>query len=189
MAKIYTKTGDRGETGLFGGPRVPKDDLRIEAYGTVDELNSMLGVIRSGNPPEAIDQLICRIQNELFDVGAELATPDAANRGIQGIGEDQIAAIEAEIDRYDAQLPPLQRFILPGGIVSAAQLHLARTICRRAERQVVSLTRRDESQISTPILVYLNRLSDLLFVLARAVNWLDGTPDVPWQAGGRAAGG
>ena len=140
--KIYTKTGDRGDTGLFGGPRVDKDDARIEAYGTVDELNSVLGMVRatSGLPAD-IDALANRIQNELFALGAQLATPDPAAHHTAMIGAAQITALEAAIDHYEAGLEPLAQFILPGGTVAAAALHFARTVCRRAERRVVALSR------------------------------------------------
>jgi cob(I)alamin adenosyltransferase len=178
--KIYTKTGDRGETGLYGGGRVRKDAPRIEAYGTVDELNAVLGMARAEPLPAEIDGLLARVQNELFDVGAELATLDPAARGPQ-IGEPQIAGLEQEIDRFEAHLPPLKQFILPGGTRAAAALHLARTVCRRAERRVLTAAAIDEAPISAQIVVYLNRLSDLLFVLARAANQAAGQPDVAWQ--------
>ncbi len=140
--KIYTKTGDDGGTGLFGGPRVGKDDPRIEAYGTVDELNSLLGWARAVGLPADIDDCIMRIQNELFAVGAELATPDPAAHGTDWTGPEQIAALEQAIDRLEAPLAPLRQFILPGGTPAAAALHVARTVCRRAERRVVTLSHR-----------------------------------------------
>jgi cob(I)alamin adenosyltransferase len=177
--KIYTKTGDRGETGLFGGPRVRKDHPRIEAYGTVDELNAVLGKVRSGALPTDIDTLLAIIQNELFDLGAELATPDPAKHGTNLLGSVQIAALESAIDRYEATLEPLKQFILPGGASEAADLHLARTVCRRAERHLISLGASEP--ISGDLVIYLNRLSDLLFVLARVANHLAGQKDVPWQ--------
>jgi cob(I)alamin adenosyltransferase len=187
--KIYTKTGDDGETGLFGGPRVRKDDLRIEAYGTVDELNAVIGLARSHstaavgqeNLPTEIDSLLADIQHALFDLGSQLATPDPKSRGTNFVSDKQIESLEQAIDRFDSQLPPLKNFILPGGTSAAAWLHLARTVCRRAERYVVTLTHRDAEKIEPQILIYLNRLSDLLFVLARAVNQFAGQPDVPWQ--------
>lgn len=178
--KIYTKTGDDGETGLFAGPRVRKDDLRIEAYGEVDELNSVLGIVRGATPPADIDQLLDRIQNELFAVGAELATPDPAAHGTRLIGEPHIAALETAIDRHEATLPLLRQFILPGGTRAASALHLARTVCRRAERRVVALRHQPHVTVSNDLVVYLNRLSDLLFVLARAANAAENRPDVPW---------
>jgi len=179
--KIYTKTGDAGDTGLFGGPRVAKDALRIEAYGTVDELNSVLGMARTHSLDEETDELVRRIQNELFNLGAQLATPDPAMHGTHLVGAAQIAALEAAIDRYEATLEPLKQFILPGGLPAAATLHFARTVCRRAERRLVTLMSDPAEQVSVDLLVYLNRLSDLLFVVARAVNHRAGTPDVPWQ--------
>jgi cob(I)alamin adenosyltransferase len=177
--KIYTKTGDDGETGVFGGPRVRKDAIRIEAYGTVDELNAVLGCVRCEELPREVDALVERIQNELFDLGAELATPDPAKFGLSIVGPEQIAELEAEIDRYEAHLPPLKQFILPGGTRGASQIHLARTVCRRAERRVVTLA--SAEAISPHLVVYLNRLSDLLFVLGRAVNQAAGVVDVPWK--------
>ncbi|HYU89314.1 MAG TPA: cob(I)yrinic acid a,c-diamide adenosyltransferase, partial [Gemmatimonadales bacterium] len=167
--KIYTKTGDGGETGLFGGGRIPKDSLRVAAYGEVDELNAALGLARALEPPEFVDALVQRIQRDLFTIGAELATPDpdklhkALSRTSAAIGESDIAALEDAIDGHQSRLEPLKNFILPGGAPKAAALHLARTVCRRAERAVVALSRHE--QISPAILRYLNRLSDLLFVL------------------------
>ena len=175
---IYTRSGDRGETGLFAGPRVAKDAPRIEVCGTVDELNAGLGLARAEPLPEAVDRLIERLQGELFEVGAELATPDPDAHGHRTIGQAQVEKIEAEIDRYQASLPPLEGFILPGGTRAAAALHLARAICRRAERRLVSLVRQDDQQVSAVLLAYLNRLGDLLFVLARAVNAQAGQTDV-----------
>jgi cob(I)alamin adenosyltransferase len=181
MSKIYTKTGDQGETGLFGGPRVSKDAPRIEAYGTVDELNSALGLVRTQKLDAAIDALVGRIQNELFALGAQLATPDPAAHNTAMIGPAQIAALEAAIDRHEAGLAPLKTFILPGGTPAGAHLHFARTVCRRAERRLVTLVRESAEPVSNDAVVYLNRLSDLLFVLARAVNHAAGTGDVLWQ--------
>lgn len=179
--KIYTKTGDDGETGLFGGPRVSKDSPRIEAYGTVDELNSVLGVVRAQLAAGDVDALLCQIQNDLFALGAQLATPDPAAHQTALVGARQIAALESAIDRYEEQLEPLKQFVLPGGTPAAANLHLARTVCRRAERRVVTLVRESSEPIAAEVVVYLNRLSDLLFVLARAVNRTAGRADVPWQ--------
>src|SRR4051812_12281799 len=172
--KIYTKTGDDGETGLFGGPRVGKDHPRIEAYGTVDELNAVLGLVRTASPPAEIDSLLARVQNELFDLGAELATPDPKSRGTNLIDSERIQALEAAIDQFEIGLEPLKTFILPGGTSAAAWLHLARTVCRRAERLVVALSRDSHENVSNATVIYLNRLSDLLFVLARAANHLAG---------------
>lgn len=179
--KIYTKTGDAGETGLFAGPRVAKDDPRIEAYGTVDELNALLGSCRSTTPPVEIDSELARIQHELFVVGAELATPDPSKLGMPLIGTTHIIALEQAIDRFETSLASLTRFILPGGTAAAAALHLARTVCRRAERRVISLARTAPSPISPHLVVYLNRLGDLLFVLARSANASSGRSDVPWE--------
>jgi cob(I)alamin adenosyltransferase len=179
--KIYTKTGDRGETGLFAGPRVRKDDLRIEAYGAVDELNSALGVVRAEQPPSDIDSLLQRIQNELFAVGAELATPDPAAHGTALIQASHVEALELAIDRFEKGLAPLRQFILPGGTKAAAALHMSRTVCRRAERRLVTLIDTPNCQISEHILRYLNRLGDLLFVLARAANADAGHGDIAWQ--------
>ncbi len=177
--KIYTKTGDTGETGLFGGPRVRKDVPRIEAYGAVDELNALLGLARAESLPVEIDDLLADVQNELFDLGAELATPDPAAMGIVGLGPKHVAKLEAAIDRHEATLPALKQFILPGGVRGAAALHVARTVCRRAERRVIALASLE--RISPQLVVYLNRLSDLLFVLTRAVNQSAGQADVPWK--------
>ncbi len=179
--KIYTKTGDDGETGLFAGPRVKKDDPRIEAYGTVDELNSVLGLVRCEKPPTEIDQLLARVQNELFDLGAELATPDPKSRGTNLVSAQHIDALEKAIDKFDTDLSPLKTFILPGGTKPAAWLHLARTVCRRAERRVVTLGDEPNANLSPLAVIYLNRLSDLLFVLARAANQLAGIDDVKWE--------
>lgn len=179
--KIYTKTGDGGETGLFAGPRVPKDHPRIAAYGEVDELNTVLGLVRAESPPAEIDELLGRIQNELFSVGAELATPNPAAHGTNLIGDSQIEALEQAIDRFEERLEPLRQFILPGGTKTAAALHLARAVCRRAERHVVALAREPQTPVSLTVLRYLNRLSDFLFVIARAANSASGRPDVPWK--------
>jgi cob(I)alamin adenosyltransferase len=179
--KIYTKTGDEGETGLFGGPRTSKDAPRIEAYGTVDELNSVLGMVRAQLASGEIHELVRRIQNELFELGAQLATPDPAAHQTALVGPRQIAALESAIDRYEAGLEPLKQFILPGGTPAAAGLHLARAVCRRAERRVVTLVRESSAPVAGDTIVYLNRLSDLLFVLARAVNRQAGRDDEPWQ--------
>jgi cob(I)alamin adenosyltransferase len=179
--KIYTKTGDDGTTGLLGAGRVAKDDPRIESYGTIDELNATLGMVRAvdGLDPE-FDALIAQLQNDLFVVGAALADPDPNGRFHNAVAEGYASRLEAEIDRLESTLPPLTRFILPGGSAAAAQLHLARTICRRAERHVVRLNRDPVADVPLLLVVYLNRLSDLLFVLARAVNHRAGIADIPW---------
>jgi len=179
--KIYTRAGDAGDTGLFGGPRVRKDDLRLEAYGTIDELNSLLGAARAEELPPAMDELLGRLQHELFDVGAELATLDPTVRQIRVIGPTHAEALERAIDDFDGPLPALRQFILPGGTRAAAALHVARAVCRRAERRLVTLISATPDQISPHLLVYLNRLGDLLFVLARAANHAAGRADVLWS--------
>jgi cob(I)alamin adenosyltransferase len=179
---IYTGGGDDGETGLFGGGRVPKDHLRVEAYGTVDELSAALGVARAAGLPQALDRTASRIQEELFVLCADLAAPSATTARqdtVQRLGPAAGQWLEAEIDRCEASLEPLRCFILPGGSPSGAALHLARTVCRRAERRVVTLGR--EIDLSPGILVYLNRLSDLLFVMARLANVEAGWPEQKWQ--------
>ena len=180
--KIYTKTGDAGETGLFGGDRVPKDHPRVAAYGDVDELNAAIGLARALEPRDFEDALLQAIQRDLFSIGAVLATPDPARLikalGGPGIADPAVAQLEAAIDRHEATLPPLKNFILPGGSHKGAALHMARTVCRRAERSVVGLGR--ATTVSPVIGRYLNRLSDLLFVLARAANRDAGDGDLPW---------
>ena len=178
--KIYTKTGDTGETGLFGGGRVRKDDARIEAFGTVDELNAALGVARCQRLPIEIEQTLERVQSELFSLGAELATPDPARHGMSLLSPQQITALEKAIDNLDAGLPPLKNFILPAGDRGAVTLHAARALCRRAERRVISLSGLVAGL--NPLLVqYLNRLGDYLFVAARFANQESHTPETKWQ--------
>ncbi len=177
--KIYTKSGDDGKTGLFHGPRVSKDDARIEAYGTVDELCSVIGLARSNGVPAELDPVLERIQHQLFSLGAELATPDPSEHGTALIGAAETDWIEECIDRFDSQLAQLKTFVLPGGTPAAAALHHGRVVCRRAERRVVTLSR--STELSTESLVYLNRVGDLLFVLARFANFSAGTEDVAWQ--------
>jgi cob(I)alamin adenosyltransferase len=179
--KIYTKTGDTGDTSLFGGQRVPKSSLRIEAYGTVDELNAQIGVVRALQPDAEWDNLLKKIQNQLFVLGADLAAPfNAAPASLKRIRQDDIQFLEETIDRLDVQLDPLKSFILPGGSCVSAQLHVARTVCRRAERFVDALGRKEE--IGTYPLVYLNRLADLLFVAARFVNKRTGMEETKWNS-------
>ncbi|MGI8546630.1 MAG: cob(I)yrinic acid a,c-diamide adenosyltransferase [Gemmatimonadaceae bacterium] len=180
--KIYTKTGDRGDTGLFGGGRVPKDDARVEAYGDVDELNAAIGVARAADPMPRVDEVLVSVQRDLFAIGALLATPDVAKMHEQlakaRIDDERVSQLERAIDACDAELEPLTAFILPGGTPKAAALHVARTVCRRAERRVVHL----QHQVELPRLavVYLNRLSDLLFSLARVANRHAGAGEVTW---------
>ncbi|HEY0590264.1 MAG TPA: cob(I)yrinic acid a,c-diamide adenosyltransferase [Thermoanaerobaculia bacterium] len=174
--KIYTRGGDTGETSLLGPDRVRKNDARIEAYGTVDELNSLIGVARASWPGSPLEPQLAAIQSDLFDVGAFLA---ASGRGFTTVSRHRIEALEHGIDAMEEELKPLRSFILPGGAPAAAQLHLARTVCRRAERRVVALDRDDdEFRVSV---AYLNRLSDFLFVAARFANHKLGVEDVPWH--------
>ncbi len=178
--KIYTKTGDSGETGLFDGTRVPKSDARVDAYGEIDELNACLGVARAHLDDEALGGELAQIQKDLFALGARLADPSAkmaARVTKAAITPEDIARLERLIDRADAELPPLRRFILPGGSDAGAALHLARTVCRRAERRMVSL---GAGEVERDLLVYVNRLSDLLFMLARLANQRAGVPELEW---------
>src|SRR5437870_3187340 len=156
--KIYTKTGDAGETGLFAGGRVRKDDVRIEAYGTVDELNAILGLARCEPLPGEVEQTLEQVQSELFSVGAELATPEPEKHGTALVGDEQIDLLERAIDKLEAGLPPLRNFILPAGSRGAALLHVARGVCRRAERRVVTLIHSGATAVSPRIIRYLNRL-------------------------------
>ena len=177
--KIYTKTGDKGETGLFGGDRVAKDSPRIEAYGAVDELNSIVGIVRAFRHKSAIDKVLGKIQEELFILGADLATPRTKVRStIPRIKQSHVLSLEGIIDTFELRLAPLKTFILPGGTPVASYLHLARTVCRRAERRVVQLSRSDDVGSELPI--YLNRLSDLFFVLARYANHLEKKKETQW---------
>jgi len=176
LTRIYTRTGDGGDTGLADGTRVPKDAPRIEAMGAVDELNSVVGMLLSDELPDAVRTLLMDVQNDLFDLGGELAVPGHAI-----ISEPHIVKLEAALDRYNAELPALKNFVLPGGSLAAAHAHLARTVCRRAERRVVTLAHTQAvPELACP---YLNRLSDLFFVLARALNHQAGHGDVLWQPG------
>ena len=181
MPKIYTKTGDAGETGLFGGGRVSKDDARVEAYGAVDEANSALGMLAADVDGDLAD-VVHVIQRTLFDVGAELATPEAGR--VPAITVKAVMDLEDQIDTWEAELEPLRTFILPGGTRAAAAAHLARSIVRRAERRTVTLSR--TTAVNPELLKYLNRLSDTLFVLARVINHRAKTPDVPWEGRSRA---
>jgi cob(I)alamin adenosyltransferase len=180
--KIYTKTGDTGDTSLFGGKRVPKSTPRIDAYGTVDELNAQLGVVRALKPPMEIENILKELQNQLFDLGADLATPlDVDSLKIHRMRQEHIDHLEKIIDRLETRLVPLQAFILPGGQLTSAELHVARTVCRRAERLVDALGRSED--IGKFALIYLNRLADLLFVVARYANMLAGTEEPTWNEG------
>jgi cob(I)alamin adenosyltransferase len=181
--KIYTKTGDAGETSLAGGDRVPKDHRRVAAYGDVDEANAAIGVARAAPPSDAADALLAQVQRDLFAIGGALASPEPAalrpaQRAKVAVTTGQIQTLEQAIDDAERELAPLKHFVLPAGSPKAAALHLARTVCRRAERSAVSLSR--EEPVAPEILVYLNRLSDLLFVLARQANQRAGQSDVTW---------
>lgn len=182
ITKVYTRTGDDGTTGLGSGARVSKSAGRIECYGTVDELNSVIGAILAAGPrPELIEPLR-RIQNELFHVGADLCIPEADKARFPGprIGDRHVQALELLMDQLSEQLDPLENFILPGGTLAAAELHVARCVCRRAERVAIRL--RDEEPIGPGIIPYLNRLSDALFVMARYQNKLSGVADPLWDS-------
>lgn len=180
--KIYTKTGDEGMTGLFAGPRVSKDSARIRAYGEVDELNAVLGVARATVLPAELDVILAGVQHALFSIGAELATPHPEVNHMKWDGSESIEKLESAIDGLEGTLTPLKNFILPGGTSQAASLHLARTTCRRAEREIVGLMREPAVSDLSEIVVYLNRLSDLLFVMARAANARLGVADVLWHS-------
>lgn len=180
--KIYTRTGDQGETGLFGGGRVGKDHQRVSAYGDVDELNSAIGVARAHEPVDLFDAELEAIQRDLFGLGGHLATPDPervrAALARAELPADRVATFERAIDAADSEIPPLRAFVLPAGTPKAAALHLARTICRRAERSIVTLAR--QGDVPEAFLVYINRLSDYLFTLARLANHRAGKGDVQW---------
>jgi cob(I)alamin adenosyltransferase len=181
--KIYTRSGDRGDTGLFGGRRVAKSHPRVEAYGAVDELNACLGLAAATCEDADLVARLAHAQARLFDVGADLATPPdtAANAWVARVPDQWATDLEAEIDAMEAELAPLTAFILPGGTRASAALHLARTVCRRSERRVVAARAAGED-VSDAVAVYLNRLSDWLFVAARLANARAGVPDVPWVA-------
>jgi cob(I)alamin adenosyltransferase len=181
--RIYTRTGDSGETGLFGGQRVSKDDPRVEAYGAVDELNSVVGVAVTHSVEPDLTSILQRIQNDLFALGADLATPPEAGEThgratVTRVTAEKAAALEPVIDRLESEVPALNQFILPGGTPLGAHLHLARAVCRRAERRCVTLAGTDA--VNPEVVRYLNRLSDLLFVMARVANFRQGAPDVAW---------
>lgn len=184
--RIYTRSGDEGETSLFAGGRVNKDDARLHAYGTVDELNSVLGVVQTYPLDGALSAMIKRVQMELFHIGADLATPlDAEAEWVVRANKSMVNTLEHEIDMLSSQLEPLKTFIVPGGSPPAAHLHVARTVCRRAERWIVTLSHSVE--LSAHMVQYINRLSDWLFVMARAANQGAGVADVLWQSPRTAA--
>jgi cob(I)alamin adenosyltransferase len=178
LTRIYTGGGDRGETSLGDGTRVPKIDCRIAAFGGVDELNSLLGLVLATDVPDELRQVLTRVQNELFDLGADLSVPFGVTDRLR-ITHDQIVALERDCDRFNADLPELTSFVLPGGSEVAARLHVARAVCRRAERKALEAA--EELELNQLALVYLNRLSDLLFILARAAN--AGGDEPLWRPG------
>lgn len=179
--KIYTGFGDKGNTALFGGETVRKNHLRVEMYGTLDELNSLIGIVRNKNQDKKVDSILKNIQNEIFTYGAEIATPQVEKRDTfnDKISEQHISALENSIDYFSEKLPVLKKFVLPGGSEASCYTHMARTVCRRAERILINLA--DEIEIRGQLIVYLNRLSDLLFVLARYENNLNNVEDVHWD--------
>jgi cob(I)alamin adenosyltransferase len=180
LTKIYTRGGDAGETSLGDGARVSKLDPRIEAFGTVDELNALLGVVLAGECPDAIRETLDRVQNELFDLGADLSVPLVRDDRLR-VTDAQVAALERDCDRFNEGLPELRSFVLPGGGPAAARLHVARTVCRRAEREALEASHAHD--VNPAVLRYLNRLSDLLFILARAANAADGRDESLWRPG------
>ena len=179
VVKIYTRTGDGGETGLVGGTRVSKDSLRVQAYGDVDELNSILGIVRSFLSDAELDKLLREIQRDLFVVGSDLAAPLRAQSKIPRISDTRISELEKEIDALEEELPPLQTFILPSGTQPGSLLHFARTVARRAERAIVTL--RSSETINAQLVPYMNRLSDLLFVIARVTNHRNKVEEMQWH--------
>jgi cob(I)alamin adenosyltransferase len=185
--KIYTRTGDKGDTGLFGGVRVPKDDTRVEAYGTIDETNAAIGVALAHCGSAFVLRILGEVQSDLFTLGAELSSASGQEErlGIRLLTEADVLRLEHAIDDAEEPLPPLKNFVLPGGPPDVAALHLARTVARRAERRVLSLSRREP--VRGTVLVYLNRLADLLFVLARRAGHENGATEVPWAPRGQRA--
>lgn len=179
MARIYTRTGDKGETGLVGGGRVPKDSLRVQAYGNIDELNSVLGIARAFLKDKELDSLIEELQKDLFLAGADLASPTQSERAVPRITKEKITEMERTIDKLEEGLPHLKFFILPGGGQAGAILHFARTVARRAERSIVTLSKSEK--INDQMISYINRLSDLLFVMARLANYRENTLEVEWH--------
>ena len=185
ITEIYTRGGDAGETSLGDGSRVSKLDGRIEAFGTVDELNAAIGVVLAGDVPDQLRPVLARVQNELFDLGADLSVP-AAVEGRLRVEQSMVDRLERDCDRFNADLPELRSFVLPGGTEAAARLQVARTVCRRAERDALRAAATQE--LGPYVLVYLNRLSDLLFILARAANALAGAAEPLWKPGGTREG-
>jgi cob(I)alamin adenosyltransferase len=177
-AKIYTKTGDKGDTRLFDGTRVRKNDLRVEAYGQIDELNAVIGAVTAGLQDDALRNMLLDIQRDLFSLGAGLADPRPKKKDKAELDPSRVRSLELAVDGFETELPPLRQFILPGGGSSGALLHVARTVCRRAERRVVDLA--GQVEIDPLAVEYLNRLSDFLFVLARLVNHRQGQQEIPW---------
>jgi cob(I)alamin adenosyltransferase len=180
LTKIYTRGGDAGETSLGDGSRISKLDSRIAAYGAVDELNALVGIVLAGGGSEAISDVLLRVQNELFDLGADLSVPLEREARLR-VTQEQVDRLEDDCDRFNADLPDLKSFVLPGGSEAASRLHVARTVCRRAERE--ALVAAGEYEVNPLALVYLNRLSDLLFILARAANAADGRAEPLWRPG------
>jgi cob(I)alamin adenosyltransferase len=181
LTRIYTRGGDRGETSLGDGSRVSKLDCRIGAFGTADELNAQVGLVLAGDVPGKFRSVLERVQNELFDVGADLSVPYGVGNGRLRVTDERIAELERDCDRFNADLPELKSFVLPGGSEAAARLHVARTVCRRAEREALATSQ--EVEINPLVLIYLNRLSDLLFILARAANAAAGRGEPVWKPG------
>ena len=179
MAKIYTRTGDKGETGLFSSVRISKDSPRVRAYGDIDELNSVLGLVRTSSKDEEIDSVLEGLQKDLFAAGADLASPTDESHDVPRISEEMVAGLEKTIDMLQERLPPLKVFILPGGGETGALLHFARSVTRRAERSIVSLSKIEK--VNENLVPYFNRLSDLLFVMARSVNHQEGQDEDEWH--------
>jgi cob(I)alamin adenosyltransferase len=181
LTRIYTRGGDRGETSLGDGSRVSKLDCRVGAFGAVDELNSQLGLVLAGDVPDDLREVLARVQNELFDVGADLSVPYGIGDGRLRVEQATVAALERECDRFNEGLPELRSFVLPGGTEAAARLHVARAVCRRAERDALAASQ--ELEVNPLVLVYLNRLSDLLFIAARYTNAAAGGEEPLWKPG------
>ena len=179
MARIYTRTGDEGKTGLVGGARISKDSSRVVAYGNVDEFNSVLGLVRAVSQNREINSLLEELQRDLFTVGADLASPSEDSRTVPRITKDMVASMEKTIDKFQEELPSLKVFILPSGGQAGALLHFARSVARRAERNIVALARTDK--INENLIPYMNRLSDLLFVIARVMNYREGQSETEWH--------